>query len=514
VAKTTKNIWGRFDDDFDTYSVSGFAGLNTNKNSTDIEDNQAQDLLNVIFTKELEKRGGYTALNSTEISGSSGIYMVAPYYYNNGATRKLMYISHTTCGEINAGTGAITAIKTGLTTNLRTRSITFHDLFIYTNGTDAVQKIDEATPGDLAGSPPVSKYIALHKNYVFLAGNSTYPSRLYWCDLDMPETWTGTNFLDINPDDGSVITGLQRTLDTLVIGKDYNTYVLYGDVPEYTEGLELWRIKEASTETGSASQGSMERYGKTVIYLSRGSGFQMFGGDVTSDETSVDTLTSYLMSRDITPTVSGLNESRLSQAEAIIFDYKYICAVPNASSTTNNLCLVYDFVAKGWTMWNIPANCWCKYRSSGVDYLYFGDPDDGYIYRYTPTTYSDNGTAINAYYQTKDHDLELSANDKIFRKFYVTLNKSEDYSMTVTPEVDFGEVDVDAYTIASKSSDSLWGTMVWGTDKWGAATTSTSDKNIMNARGKFINYTFSNSTLNETFRLRKLVQFFKVRSAR
>jgi hypothetical protein len=36
----------------------------------------------------------------------------------------------------------------------------------------------------------------------------------------------------------------------------------------------------------------------------------------------------------------------------------------------------------------------------------------------------------------------------------------------------------------------------------------------MNARGKFINYTFANSTLNETFKLRDLTQFFKVRGAR
>lgn len=510
----TKNIWARFDDDYDTFILNKFGGLNTNRNSTDIEDNQAQDLLNVIFTKELEKRGGYTALNSTEISGSSGIYGLFPYYYNNGANRKLMYVSHTTCGEINAGTGAVTVLKTGLTTNLRTRAITFHDLFIYTNGTDVVQKIDEATPAVLGGSPPVAKYIALHKNYVFLAGNGTYPSRLYWCNLDTPETWTGTDFIDINPDDGSVITGLQRTLDTLVISKEKNIYVLYGDTPTYTEGLELWRIKEASTETGSAGQGSMSRWGKSVIYLSQGQGFQMFGGSVSTEETSVDSLTSYLMSKDITPTVSALNESRLYQAESAIFDYKYICAVPYANSTTNNYCLVYDFVASGWTVWNIPANCLCVYRSSGVDYLYFGNPSNGYVYRYTPTTYSDNGTAINAYYQSKDTNLGLSANDKIFRKFYVTVNKSEDYNLTVTPEVDFGEVSVDASTIAAKTSDSLFGTAVFGTDRFGSTTTSTSDKKIMNARGKFINFKFANSALNETFKLRDLVQYFKVRGSR
>jgi len=513
-----RNIWGIFNDDLKRFTISNFSGLNTNAGTTSIVDVkngrvQAQDLLNVVFTKDLEKRGGYTAVNTTEISGSSGIYGLFPYYYNNGANRKLLYISHTTCGELNTGTGNVSVIKTGLTSNQRTRAITFHDLFIYVNGVDNPQKIDDATPNDLGGSPPVCKFIELHKNYVFLAGNSTYPSRLYFSNLDDPETWTGTDFIDINPDDGTVITGLKKTLDSLIISKENNIYILYGDTPTYTEGLELWRIKEGSTDIGFVNQGSMSRYGKVIIGLTRNSGIHMFGGNVTTDET-VYSLTSYLMSKDITPTIDGLNEARFNQAESIIWDYKYILSVPNGSSTTNNLCLVYDFIVSGWTLWDIPSNCWCKFRSSGVDYLYFGDPENGFIYRYTPTTYSDNGSAINAYYKTGDTDLGSSVNDKIFRYYKATLNKSEDYSLVVTPEIDFGEISVDASTISSKTSDSLWGTMTWGTDKWGSTTTSSSDKQITNARGKFINYKFSNNTLNETFKVRDITQFFRIRGVR
>lgn len=495
---------------------SAWGGLNNNDGSTRIANNQAQDLQDVIFTQDLEKRGGYTAVNSTAISGSTGIYMLAPYYYNNGATRKLMYISHTTCGEMDTGTGTPTARKTGLTTNLYTTAVTFHDLFIYTNGTDNVQKIDETTPGDLGGSPPAAKYIALHKNYLFLAGNSTYPSRLYYCNLDTPETWTGTDFIDINPDDGDTITGLYTTLDTLIITKEYNIYVLYGDTPTYTEGLELWRIKKSSTSTGAVNMGCLATYGKSLFYLSRNGGVQTFGGGISTEGIEVDSLTSALMSKDITPTIDGLNESRFNQAQAIVNDFRYILSVPNGSSTTNNLCLVYDFRAGGWTLWTIPANCFCNFRSSGVDYLYFGSPSTGKIYRYTPTTYSDNGTAISAYYKTKDFNIGSSANDKLFRQFYVTVNKASDYTLTVTPEFDFGDTDpaVSSYSIGSVTSDSLWGTMVWGTNKWGAATSSPSGKQIMNDRAKFVNYKFSNNTLSENMSVRDMTTFYRMLGAR
>jgi len=495
------------------FTLGNFGGLNNSSDSAQIADNEAQDLSNVIFTKDLAKRGGYTEINSTAISGSTGIYGLGAYYQADG-TRELLYASHTVIGKLTVGTGATASLITGLTSNQRTRFETFKDLIIAVNGSDNPQKYNGTTGEDLGGSPPVTSYIALHKNYMFLAGNSTYKSRLYYSNIDDCETWGANDFVDVNTDDGDSITGLQVTLDSLVIFKEYNVYILYGDTPTYTDGLTLWRIKKASTDTGAVSQGSINVYAKNLIYMSRNKGVQVFGGSATSGEVAFDSVTSAMLSEKITTTIDGLNETRFSQAEAINFNNKYILSLPNGSSTTNNLNLVYDYAKPGWTLWDIPANCWCVFRTSGKDYLYFGSTTTGKIYRYTPTTYSDNGTAISAYYKTKDYDLETSANNKLFRKFYVTLNKASDFTLTVEPEVDFGDIDVDSYSIGAVASDSLWGTMVWGTNKWGTATTSPSPKQIMNARGKFINYKFSNETLSENIRVRNLTQFYRVEGAR
>ena len=492
-----------------------WGGLNTNDGTTQIGDNQAQSLLNVKFTQDLEKRGGFTPVNGTAIDGSTGIYGLFPYYYNNGVDRKLIYISHTVAGEINTATGGTSSISgITLTSNQRTNAVTFHDLLILTNGSEAPQKIDESTGSALGGSPPITKYIALHKNYLFLSGNSTYPSRVYYSTLDTPETWGANDFFDVNPNDGDSVTGLSVTLDTLIIMKEYNMYILYGDTPTYTEGLTLWRIKKASVSTGSVNQGSMQLYGKNLFYLSRNSGVQLFGGSISTGEVEVDNLTSALASKDITPTIASLNESRFNQSDSVVWDYKYILSVPNGASTTNNLCLVYDFIAAGWSLWDIPANCWSTFRSSGVDYLYFGSTTTGKIYRYTPTIYSDNGVAINAYYKTKDLSITNPSDSKLFRKFYVTLNKAQNYSLTVKTYIDISSTAADTYTIAAQPSSSLWGTMVWGTDKWGTATTAPSDKQVMNNRGKFINYKFSNNNLNETMKIRDFTQYFRIEGSR
>lgn len=501
----------------DFYNIAEFDGLNTYKSSHSIEKNQCQDALNVLINKELEKRGGYTEVtDATGIAGSSGVLNMYPYYFNNGGTRKLMYHSHTVCGEINVGTGACTNRKTGLTTNLKTRAITYNNLYIYTNGTDIPQKIDDTTAADLGGSPPTAKFIVLHKNYVFLAGNATYPSRLYWSGIENPETWSALDFVDVNPDDGDVITGLEVTLDSLIIYKEYNIYILYGDTPTFTEGLTLWRIKAASASMGTVAQGSIQTYSRNILFLTRGNGFHVFGGSIGQENVELDSVTSQLVSTDISPSLANLNAARYNQVESTVFDYKYICSCPNLSSTTNNINWVYDFRKGQWIPWNIPANCFAKFRTSGDDSLYFGSTTEGKIYRYTPTTYNDDGVAINAYWKGKSINHGRPVNEKIARYFYVSLNKSSDYTLTVTPEFDFGDTvpQVAVYSIGAISSDSIWGTMIWGTNKWGEATTSKSSRQIMNDRYTYLNIEFSNNTINEKMSVRDFTLIFTTEGLR
>ena len=495
-------------------SNEGFLGLNNNDDSTQIGNNQAQDLLNVICTKEVKKRGGFAKVNSTALSGSTGIYGLGAYYKTGGSSY-LLLASHTTIQSIHTGTGAFTSIITGLTTNERTRFKQFKNIAVITKASDVPYKYNGITGAVLGGSPPTCPYQTVFKNYHFLAGNATYPSRIYYSNLDDNETWGASNFIDVYPDDGDSISGLEVTFDSLIIFKEYGIYILFGDTPTYTSGLTLWRIDKASTDTGSVAQGSITTVGKNLIYLSRNNGIQTFGGSIAASEgTEVANISSALLSKDITPTIDGLSTTRLNQGEAINWDYKYICAAANGSSTSNNINLVFDYAKSAWYVWDIPANCWTIFRTSGADDLYFGSPTTGFIYKYTPDTYSDSGVAINAYYKTKDLDLGSAANDKIFRKFYVTVNKSQDFALTVEPTIDMSTTVAGTYTIAAQASDSLYGTAIYGTDKYGAATAAPSDKQIMNNRGKYINYKFSNNTLSENFRLRNLTQYYRVRGSR
>ncbi len=498
--------------------MGGWQGVNTEDDSTQIVDTQGIDCLNIVQTKETKKRGGYAKVNSVALTGSTGIYGLGTYY-KSGGSDELLLASHTTVQKINTGTGAFTDIEinstdypSGFTTNEYVIFKQFLNILVGTKTSDAPFKYSGTTITKLGGSPPTCSLQEVHKNYHFLAGNATYKSRLYYSGLANNASWGALDFVDVYPDDGDVITGLKSTLDALIIVKRYNVYVLYGDTPTYVEGLTLWRIKKASTDTGAPNQQSIVQINKNLVYPSSNLGVQAFGGSISSETIEFDSLSSRLMSKDITPTYAGLNLSRLAQSCAVNFDYKYILSVPNGSSVSNNYQLVYDYLNSCWYFWNLPANCFAIFRTSGVDTLYFGSPTTFFNDTATTGIYTDAGTAINAYYYTKDYNLGSSTKDKEFYKFYVTLNKSSDFTLTVEPIIDM-ETSAGTYSIPSQSDSSLWGTMVWGTSGWGGATSHPSDAQIMNNRGKFIRFKFSNNTNNQTFRLRDTSLYYKNRSA-
>lgn len=500
------------------YRFNNFNGLNTKSDRTLIEDNQARAILNIDFKNigEISKRPGY-AKWGTAIAGSTGIQSMYTFTYNGGANTKHIVTSGTKVYVYNSSTDVYDELDTGYTTGLKFNFITFKDYCIWVNGTDVAKKYDGTTVTTLGGTPPVCKYIMLHKNYVFMAGAADYPSRLYYSKLDDHETWyptAGAGFFDVNPDDNDHIEGLAVLRDALVIYKSKKAYLLYGDTPTYTNGLTLWRVKDTSSSTGTVSQKSVVQISDNLFYLSAINGVsKLFNEDSTDTTFMKDTVMSY----EIIPTIAGLNQARLNQAEGIYWDYKYILSVPNGASTTNNYNLCFDGIKNCWTIWNIPANCWTIYNTGSQELLLFGSTTTGQVYYMTPGTYNDDGVAIEAYYRTKDicriNDVDMPGNDKIYEYFYLTKNQDSNYTVTVKYYIDFSDTANATESVGSVASDSVWGTFVWGTDKWGSTTDPTSNKR-MNSRGKFISFEFYNNTLNEDIRVRDNSFYYKGRGLR
>lgn len=95
--------------------------------------------------------------------------------------------------------------------------------------------------------------------------------------------------------------------------------------------------------------------------------------------------------------------------------------------TTNGRILYHDMQNNGMTLYDIPSNGFYVRNEN----LYFGSSEGGYIYKYGDSD-SDNGSAINSYWKSKDYVLGSPFQDKEITNISLAVKAVNNSSMTVT----------------------------------------------------------------------------------
>jgi len=291
-------------------------------------------------------------------------------------------------------TPSVTQLASLLSTTAYYRFDSWGDVCYIVNGENPNKKWDGTTFADQGGSPPVCSLIIVHKNRMFLAGNTSNRSRLYFSDLGNMESWPVLNFIDVGKGDGDRITALGLLMDNLVIFKEKSIWILQGDAPSN------FVLRKMVGDAGCVSQESVVAIKNALGFLAR-DGVRFFDGVRTA-----------LASEKIEKTFRGLNGRQLGLAAGVLWDNKYLLAVPNGQSLKNDLVLVFDSLRTAWTIfkgWNI--SMWVIWRKYGEDKILGASSDTGQVYDMF-TGYSDDGAAIDAYAVTKHIDFGVVERQK------------------------------------------------------------------------------------------------------
>lgn len=306
-------------------------------------------------------------------------------------------------------TATVSVLASGLSTIARYTLATQNDNVYITNGVNVMSKWDGTTyTATSPGSPPTAKYVFVHKNLMFLAGNSVNPSRLYFSALADPESWPALNFIDVGRGDGDTITGLAVLLDRLVIFKNNSVWLLEGD------SSSNFVLRRASSQAGCVDQHSVVEVNNTLGFMAR-DGFYFFDG-----------VRVQLASEKISATVAALNESQFGLVAAVHYPNirKVLVALPGSGMTFNDTVLVFDTQRAAWTVYKgINAASWVIWRQFSVDHLLFGSSTTGQLYD-AETGYSDDGAAIACYAVTKALDLGGTELSKYIIDSFVTAKET------------------------------------------------------------------------------------------
>lgn len=302
-------------------------------------------------------------------------------------------------------TPTVTTLTSGLSTSDRWEFATMNDILWGVDGSDANIKWDATTLGTMGGTPPTCQHIVVHKNFMFLAGNSSANrSRLYFSDIGSPESWPALNFIDVGKGDGDAITGLQILNDQLAIYKDHSCWMLQGDSPTN------FTLRKATDEAGTVS-------GKSTVISKNSAGILDRNGYFFFDGARV-----VLASEKIQGTLAGLNQRQLQKVAAVWYQKKIWIALPEGgpSQLTNNVVIVFDTLRNAWTVFRgINASEFVIWRQQNADTLLFGSSLTGQVYD-LEMGYNDDGTAIDAYFVTRAVDFGAAELLNLVRRCLLT----------------------------------------------------------------------------------------------
>ena len=213
-------------------SFSDFTGgLNTYQSSVLLKDNESPSLQNVLLdeTGAVTRRKGYSKLNSAAIGDGdddvNGVYKLE----QSDGDRYCVAFSSTSAYWSSDGCQTFTVFISTLTRNNDVNCDAYGDnLYCVSNGYNF--RFDGTNDSPVGGMPASMKYIRVHRNRCFVAGG-TSPSRLYWSNLGDCNTYTtGTDYVDIDAEDGDVIVGMGEPLfNFLPIYKKYSSWLLQFD---------------------------------------------------------------------------------------------------------------------------------------------------------------------------------------------------------------------------------------------------------------------------------------------
>lgn len=379
------------------------------------------------------------------------------------------------------------------------------------------QTVGANAPSD-NGVPPLYSAIIVHQNRLF-ANDPSNPNFVWYSGLGEPYTWSALDFQFLGDATADLVRGFQVQDNSLMVVCDKSAVAIY--MPSTDDST--WQVIVTKSAYGTRSPGAIFRYKNNIAFPALENfqfvGFAGLSG--TQPSTSQTLLTasaieSDLISDAIEPDMLLVAETNTPRIWAVVFEGKaYISLAYGANQTTNNRIYVFDFnrEAKGqddvaeeswfpWTYASLSPGPMTIYNNN----VYFGsDTATGFVYKINHSTFSDDGSAINSFYATKEFSgLPQDINTtKDFRRFEFLFERLGNYYMNVGYRTDSSSGDFLLQPVDISPGGSLWGTMVYGSSEWSAGYQEGEQTIFVPAaRGKRIQFLFSNqNTAGQGFRI-------------
>lgn len=178
------------------------------------------------------------------------------------------------------------------------------------------------------------RYLEIFNNQLFMAGFSTMPSVVWWSDIGEPEGVDPTFFNEFRTNDGDVVTGLKSYNGALVVTKERSFHLLTGTDPTN------FTVTQLSDQYGCISHRSMVTYNNILWFLDPKGICEYNGANIGIVSTKVEPI---FASMNLPAARQHATALHFKQFNEVWF------SIPINGATMNNVTVVFDYVAGGWT---------------------------------------------------------------------------------------------------------------------------------------------------------------------
>ena len=367
------------------------------------------------------------------------------------------------------------------------------------------------------GVPPKYSVICYHRDRLF-CNDPANPNFVNYSDLNEPYTFGALSFRRFGDNTTDIVRCIAVDGENLAVFGDRSIMLVY--MPDSDDSN--WVNIRVKSDFGCKSPFGIVRYKNGLLFPAvqenKFVGFAHLIGDAIAPSATLLTVTaagSELLSDKIEPDILDASSNDVGDLSGFVYENTAYFSFPRStSSTENDRIFIFDFSISNlskntpysWAPWSgLYATQFAEYSGD----LYYGDSRaNGFVFKMNAGVYSDNGSAINSYYWTK----EFGGNKgdfnfhKDFRYANLLVDLAGVYQMNFTARVDSDTGSGNTQTINLDPGGSLWGTMIWGTDEWGGGSSQAEVRmDLGTLSGKRIQYKFDNqNTAGQRFKVHSL----------
>jgi hypothetical protein len=295
------------------------------------------------------KMGGASKVNASAVESGAVVTGLHDYWRQGAAgapsRRRVIHAGTKVLADADDAVFS-NELFTGLEADKVPSYFTFDDLLIISSDStvDVPRSWDQTTAQNLAGTPPRFSFGCAHKNRAWAAGVYANPSRLYYSVNVDPEDWagSGSGSIDIDPNDGDIITGIASHKKELWVFKGPNKGSIHRITGSSPTGDDAFAREPFLSKGPSACwHNAIFTFGDDLGYVSQ------FGSVHSLSATAAygDFLDAAL-SRPINNWLRDhLNFNRLRNIWAATDPLRGVVFITMSidSSTTNNFMLIIDY---------------------------------------------------------------------------------------------------------------------------------------------------------------------------